>query len=223
MHATYFEITPHSDTAWLDLEDGLIRQTAAALIATASTIDEIVVDVPRQRPVPFGTGVDGSPATACITAADERDAQPDLRELLAAVATVSDSWPATVSTLREVDRDWPGSVTPGVKLRLTAAAAPGIDRPSFGSWLVDAVHRCADRCESVIAMTTIENCARDDAEVGQFLAVAGFSFPDDAALDEALSLSTFAPFVESEMIARESLRAVTVCEHRIRPNPNAWT
>ncbi len=224
MHATYFEIVPHDDIARLDLEDGLIRNAAAALIANASTIDEIIVDVPRQRSIELGaSGADSASAPAmCIVAAELADTKPDLDDLLVEVATVSTSWPATISTLLEVDQDWPGPVTPGVKLRLSASAAPGIDGASFATWITDSLHRCADRCEDLLAVTALQPASDDDGP--DALSVIGtLSFRDDAALDAALSSAAFAPFAESEMIAPESLRAAAVSEHRIRPNPNTWT
>jgi len=221
MHAVYFEVAPHQDIARLDLEDGLIRQAAASLTATASTIKEIVVDVPRERTIDLAGSNDGPSASPAVVieAEEEGDTAVELDHLLAEVATVQSAWSAKLSTLIEPSREWAGVVTPGVKLRLSGSAAPGINSASFEQFVADSLLRCADRCDGLLALTLAQSIGQASNPPH---AVAGFSFVDDQALDAALVASAFTPFARSELMQAASLHIAAVSEHRIAPNPNTW-
>lgn len=223
MNTVVYALSAHFDIAKFELEDGLVRQAAASLLAAPSTIAQITVDIATAGVVDVDTphSAPSFDAMLRIAADSMSDAQPpDLAELVADVVGVVGAWTVETSVLAERDDHWIGSSTPGVKLVAFLTSGPGIDRGSYDGWLRDAAMTCAAELDGVGVALVSPN----DPLVGveRFDTILELSFPGRAELEKALAEKTLQPILGSELLDLGKTQLVTTAEHRLVPNENAW-
>lgn len=223
MNTVVYALSPHFDIAKFELEDGLVRQAAASLLAAPSTITQITVDIATAGVVDVDTphSAPSFGAMLRIAADSMSDAQPtDLAELVADVVGVVAAWTVTTSVLAERDDHWIGSSTPGVKLVAFLTGGPGIDSGSYDGWLRDAAMTVATELDGVGVALLSPN----DPLIGdeRFDTILELSFPGQAELEKALAEDTLQPILGSELLDLGKTQLVTTAEHRLVPNENAW-
>jgi len=215
MHRHYFHLTAHDDVNTLELEDGLIRTAVAELITQPSTINEIVVDIPRQRAIELGDAPAAPLVSLVISAEEADDTVPNLQPLVAEVAVINDSWQAQLIQLLPITRSWVGNTTPGVKVSAYVEAAPGIDAAALTAFLKNIGEDAAEIDEVVAG----ELLSPSDRSARSILSL---QVDPEAELDALLSSGAFETLSKSELIETSSLAASAASEHRIVPNPNTW-
>lgn len=222
MEHAFFALAAHSDVAKLELEDGIVRGAASAILRDQSTIARIVVDVPteRSRQLSVETLATSWDAVMIISAEDPADCvPPNVDELLVDVATVSGQWNVTISELRDIEKDWVGAVTPGQKVSFVLQRSAGVDPASFDGWLSAAGQDCAERMDDGGCRVATPSRGTGDAP---FDSVISFWFPTEQAFDDAIDSQLFASILTSHLVDNGSIQALWSVEHRRLPNPNAW-
>ncbi len=222
MHNHLFTLRSHSDIAKFELEDGVVRTAAASLLAEESTIRHILVDVSTERTLALMAEVHTPQweSSVLVSCADEGDADADvLGELVVDVASIIDHWPVLMIEVSDLDSSWVGSATPGPKVSFVVRRSSGIDSASFNGWLRDTLSDALAKspgigARSLAPLDTDGQPSRDS--------ILSFWFPNEAALNDAVSKQLFAPLLSAELIEADSIRLWSTVEHRLTPNPNAW-
>lgn len=222
MHHHLFTLRSHSDIAKFELEDGVVRTAAAGLLADESTISQLLVDMSTERTLALTAEVHTPQweSSVIISSADEGDADADvLAELVVDVATVIDHWPVMLIEISDLDGTWVGSATPGPKVSFVVRRSSGIDSASFNGWLRDTLSDALAKspgigARAIAPLDTDGQAPRDS--------ILSFWFPDEAALNDAVTNQLFASLLGAELIDADSIRSWSTVEHRLTPNPNAW-
>lgn len=226
MHTLLYALAQHEDIAKFELEDGLVREAAASLLAHPSTISDITIDTltsatfDDRLPEGAGTSPRGFDALLRITASDERDTRPNaFDELVMNVARVVGRWPVTTREITSRSDSWRGTSTPGVKLNLLLSRGPGIDLSSYEGWLLDEVQAAVERTGSVGVRSISPIQGGDPASFDTLLE---FSLPSQELLTSTLDEGHLSGILESELLDPAQLRVFATSEHVLTPNENAW-
>lgn len=223
MHHHFFTLRSHSDIAKFELEDGVVRTAAAGLLAEESTISHLLVDMSTERTLALTSEVTAPQweSSIVVSSADESDANADvLGALVVDVASIIDHWTVMMIEVSDLDGSWVGSATPGPKMSFVVRRSSGIDSASFNGWLrdtlSDAVAKSPGMGTRAIAPLDADGQTPRDS-------ILSFWFSDEAALNDAVSNQLFAPLLGAELIEADSVRSWSTVEHRLTPNPNAWS
>ena len=222
MPHTLFTLAAHSDVAKFELEDGVIRVAGSEILRNESTITRLLIDVPTERTTQFSVDTLAADwdAMMVISAGSATDSRPENADtLVAESAIISGEWDVTVVELRDIDKEWVGTATPGSKVSLILTRSAGIDPASFDDWLHSAVLDLSDRMDN--GGSRIVTPTRRDGDA-PFDAIASFWFPSEDDLDAAVDAQLFASILASHLVDEGSVRAMSTVEHRRQPNPNAW-
>lgn len=220
MYYSLFTLRPHGDVTKFELEDGVIRSTATALIEESSSITEIRVDVPREK-VEVGIDVPGATdhTLIAISAESESDVMPDLAPLVNNFAMIVAVGRVDRLEIAAQDGTWSGTATPGTAVRLRADAAPGISIADLTSFATDALNDCARTFPTIgIQALVAANEATSLSTVNVL-----FTFPPGLDPTDLINPRTAAPIVGSELLDSNSLFANQVTEHCIAPKNQEWT
>ena len=223
MPHTLFTLAAHSDVAKFELEDGVVRSASGAILRNESTITRLLIDVPTERTLQFSvdTLTPEWDATLLISAGSAEDCIPvDADELLVDTAVITGRWDVTVVELRDIDKDWIGTATPGSKISFVLTRSAGVDSAGFDGWLSGAATDLAERMDDGGAR--IITPVRGSANAAPFDAIASFWFASEDGLAEAIESQLFASILASHLVDDGSVRAKPSVEHRRQPNPNAW-
>lgn len=213
----------HDDVAKFDLEDGLAREAAMALLESPSTIEEIRIDLPREDVLELGrehrsVGFD---ALVTITAGSEQDARAgSLDDLVVDVAQVGGAWSVVTTNIAEREDTWVGSATRGLTVHLLCNRGAGIDQSSYDAWRRDALKTFADTVDGIGVREDSTDAVLVDGD--GFDTHVEFSFPTDAHLDEAIASNALSAIVDSELLEEGSVRVFAATQHVHVPNENAW-
>lgn len=226
MPTLLYALVQHDDIAKFELEDGLVREAAASLLAQPSTISDIAIDTltsatfDDRLPAGTGTSARGFDALLRITASDENDARPtELDDLVATVARVVGRWPVASREIASRGDSWLGTSTPGVKLNLLLSRGPGIDLSSYDGWLRDETQSTAEALDRV-GVRSISPI--DGTEFPSFDTLLEFSFPSQELVNSSLDGGSLSGIVGSELLDPAQLRMFATSEHILKPNENAW-
>lgn len=223
MHHHLFTLRSHSDIAKFELEDGVVRSAAAGLLAEESTISQLLVDMSTERTLALMSDVRTPQWESCVivSSTDEGDADADvLSELVVDVAMVIDHWPVMLIEVSDLDGSWVGSATPGPKVSFVVRRSSGIDSASFNGWMRDTLSDALAKSPGIGARAIAPLDADGEAPRDSILS---FWFPDEAALNDAVTNQLFASLLGAELIDADSIRSWSTVEHRLTPNPNAWS
>lgn len=220
MHHLFVALRCHSDIAKFEFEDGVVRQAGAALLAEESTISVVEIDIATERTLALDNVGQPSEWAGTMTISSE---SPDdvnaemIAELVAEVAVVDQAWTASSTQLADLDGQWAGTVTPGLKVSLVVTPAAGMPQTLFHQSLeakLTEVHaELPDVGHALIS-------ASEDS--GQHYGVASFSFPSEAALNAAAQAEAFSPILAADLVDPQNVQILMAVEHRLTPNPNAW-
>ncbi len=222
MPHTLFTLAAHSDVAKFELEDGVVRSAAGAILRNESTITRLLIDVPTERTLQFSvdTLAPEWDATMLLTAGSAADCLPaNIDELVVDTAVINGHWDAAVLELRDIDKDWIGTATPGSKISFVLRRSAGVDPASFDGWLSAAATDLAERMDDGGARIVTPVRGSDDAP---FDSIASFWFSREDGLAAAIDAQLFASILASHLVDDGSVRAMSSVEHRRHPNPNAW-
>ena len=220
MHHGLYTLRAHGDITKLELEDGVIRGAVASILAEASTIVEVLVDIPRATSADLPRSVEPTPDSAqvVITASSESDAERDLATLVAEVAVVERFGRVDRFEHGEVEQSRPGSARPGVSLRVRADRTSEADHTTFAHWVEDSLLTTASRLGGIEVRSFV--AAREADAIPSVS--ASFAFPGTEEAFEAIESGALNSVLDSDLIKPETLQLDLVTEHRIRPNPNTW-
>lgn len=223
MHTVVYALAKHEDVAKFELEDGLVRHAATELLARPSSIDRVVVTLPKAER--HEVGADHRPpshdALLRIAAGEPADARPaTLDSLIVEVAGVVGGWSVESTSIADRPDSWVGTATRGVTFSLMFGAGPGIDKSSYDGWLRDALMTCSDELDGVGIQqhSLVESFVDGDG----FDTILEFSFPTEHSLESALNSASVQAIIGSELLDAQSLRAFAAVEHIHTPNENAW-
>jgi len=221
MQHTVAVLAAHSDIAKFEFEDGVVRDAVATLLSNESTISHILVDLAIERELALAPPIERADwdGSVLIGASNAEDANPQkLAALVSDVASVVSSWSANVTEVSDLDMTWVGTATPGAKVSIVLSRSAGVDAASFDSWLIESLADAVAQMPEIgcRAITSLP-------ESNPAKAIASFWFPTEASLNAATDAQLFAPIVSAHLIDVEQTRALTTIEHRLSPNPNAWS
>ena len=222
MHQRFFALRAHGDVAKFEYEDGIVRSAASGLLTEESGIDHVVADVATETALHGASEFAKSSWDASLLISSATPDEPGIAEvpdLVADVAMVTESWPARVLTAGGLDSTWHGTTVPATKTSFVFRRAAGIDAASFEEWiqneLVDTVNNVGTRGSRAIL-------TRDDGDFDD-RAIVSMWFAQGDDLYNATATEIFSPFAGSSLIDADSLQLFTSVEHRLDPNPNAWS
>ncbi len=222
MPHTLFTLAAHSDVAKFELEDGVVRSAGGAILRNESTITRLLVDVPTERTFQFSvdTLAPEWDATMLISADSTDDCIPaDADALFVDSAVVTGRWDVTVVELRDIEKDWVGTATPGPKISFVLTRSAGVDSAGFDGWLSGAATDLAERMDDGGARIITPMRGSTGTP---FDAVASFWFASEDGLAAAIKAQLFSSLLTSHLVDDGSVRAMPSVEHRRQPNPNAW-
>jgi|GEM_PF-2644244 len=223
MPHTLFTLAAHADVAKFELEDGVIRVAGGEILRNESTITRLLIDVPTERTTQFSVETFASDwdAMLLISAESTADSRPENADvLLAESAVISGKYDVTVLELRDIDKEWVGTATPGSKVSFILTCSAGVDSASFDDWLMSATSDLADQNDDGGARIITPVRSANDPP---FDAILSFWFSTQDDLDAAVEEQRFGSILASHLVETGSTRAMSSVEHRRQPNPNAWT
>ncbi len=225
MHHALLALRAHRDLAKFDLEDGLLRSIVAQRLTEPSSITRVVVDLATedQRGVSADDGVAPHELDALVWISADDVADLDPRTLpvpLDHVAAEIAGWMIESVEVRDLDRGWVGTATPGLKLVFLLSAQDGVSDADFDGWLRDTAETCASRM--VTGGLSYHRMLSPIVDSPDVDAVVAFWFRSAGRLEEAESYGVFDPVHTAEVVDAEATTRLVTVEHRIHPNPNVW-
>lgn len=219
-------IQAHRDLAKFDFEDGLLRSIVAQRMIEPSTISRIVVDLAiedqalgGQRALPREN--DTISALVWLTAGVEDDLVPtSMSDLFDEVAASVVGWSIRSTELRDLERDWVGTATPGRKLTYLLRRTAEVSDDQLESWLEATAETCASRMPSGgLSYHILDDPIMASPALDASMA---FWFPTADRLTEADSFGVFDPIDDANIVQGGATRRLLTTEHRLFPNPNFW-
>ncbi len=221
MAETLHALTCHLDATRFEIEDILVRQTAASLVGQETGLESIIVDVGvevRSAQAPEPTTLSSISALMWFSGATEAETRPTaLDDLVVEAALVTGSWEMTTYEISELSTSWVGQATPGPKITIAFNRTAG-DSPDYREELTEIAHEVAALLGDVgcrIAITDDETCPFEAAIV--------YWFASPSAAEQAFRTNGFDRVITSPAVDRDSVVVLEMIEHRIRPNPNNWS
>ena len=211
----------HPDATRFEIEDVLVRQTAASLVRKETALESVIVDVgvhvrASLRPDPHG--FESFDALMWISGADHADTQPsELESLVSEAALVTGSWSVSSHEISELSKPWLGQATPGPKVSIVFARTSA-DSPDYRAGLA----ALANETREFLGDVGCRIISVDDAG-GPFDAAVVFWFANPEAADQAFRTNGFDRIITSPLVDRDSVVVLEMIEHRIAPNPNIWS
>jgi len=221
VHHSVVVLAAHPDVAKFEFEDGVVRDAVATLLADESTIERVLVDLATERALALSDATEPAQwdGSILVSATDSKDVDlGSIGELVGSVASVVSTWSALVTEVSDLGSTWVGSPTPGPKVSFVLGRGQGVDSESFHSSLVDVLSEAADKMPEIgcRAITSAPNSNSTSA-------VASLWFPTEESLNDAVASQLFSPIMTSHLFDAAGARTLTTIEHRLSPNPNAWS
>ena len=192
------------------------------MLAEESDLVQITVDVCTERPA--GLPVAAEPvewdASIVVSSASAIDIDStEVDDLLVDSAMVSGRWNASVFEIADLAESWPGTATPAKKVSFVLEPANGTAHATFETWLENDLQEATQRSADPVGARAIVpvNGSTDQPTV------VSYWFPTNAVLEGWVRDGLFDSLVESALVERSSIRTYMSVEHRLVPNPNAWS
>ncbi|MGI9605936.1 MAG: hypothetical protein ACR2P0_07325 [Acidimicrobiales bacterium] len=208
----------HLDLAKFDLEDGVRRRIAVELLASEPSISRIVVDIRAEsQDLIEGTVRSGVDSLVWLDAEDAQTLDPvEVSPRLDEVAAHIEGWWVDSTEVRDLEREWVGVSTPGVKVVFFLRRVD--DANDFESWLADATQTAASRM--VAGGASFHRVLAEYVPSSPVDALVAFWFPTEARLVEAEAHGVFDAIVSDRHVDSEAADRLVVFEHRLHPNEN---
>lgn len=209
----------HADVTRFEVEDALVREAPAELLAEETSIHEIGIDLglfhlPQSNGDPLGD----INSLVTISAGDAADAVAEpLGALVAAAARVSGSWTLETENVSELERKWVGTATPGPKVTAvfdSNASGSANYRTNIVQLIRAMVSEWGDVGSRALFL--------DEGQDAPFSTIASFWFRTLGAAEEAMASETLKTLTEAGNISTDTLGFYQGLEHRVFPNPNVW-
>lgn len=221
MAQTLHAFTCHLDATRFEIEDVLVRQTAASLVSEETPLESVTVDVGvqvRSTPGPDAHGFESLHALMWLTGATDEATKPtQLDSLVAEAAIPMSAWSIATHEISELSQPWVGQATPGPKISIVFNRTTA-DSPDYRAEL-------AALAQEVAALLGDVGCriATTDDSTCPFEAAIIFWFVNPEAAAQAFRTNGFDRVITSPLVDRDSVVVLEMIEHRIAPNPNNWS